>query len=205
MTACAAWVLLFFNTTASATTVTGVYFAPENHSWSYMALWEEHTVLSSSTNGFLIERAYPDVTGNNGVRLWVGGTNQPVVGIFTLIPSIGSFLGLGDFAGSKIYPDEEGSIGFSWQWDGRGLGSAPFSGSVLEVGPLNAEGVPVSLAYDFVQTEPQGYKTFGSVRYNSSVPLTTAVPIPEPGTILLVLVSVIIMACVVFRRKKKTV
>jgi hypothetical protein len=107
-------------------------------------------------------------------------------------------LQVGTYADATRAPFQEfGSPGLWFAGNGRGSNQITGGFRILDIAFQN--NTLSTLAVDFMQNEENGYlgQTYGSLRYQSAIPLTT---IPEPSTLALLCIA--FGAVVAYRRKQ---
>jgi hypothetical protein len=97
---------------------------------------------------------------------------------------LGTDLAVGTYSDATRAPFQLPDVPGLW-FAGNGRGSNSITGSFSVLDISFSGDTLTSLAVDFVQNEEDGYlgQSFGSLRYHSLVPITTAVP--EPATAFL--------------------
>ena len=178
----------------SAAAVTGFYYTPGFPRTSYIAQSVATTLNPGSDWAFV--SPYNAYEGYNAIDFGMRGP-QYSGGWWDIqlwAPNNG-LLQIGTYTATRFpFQDRVNVMGFNWSGSGRGCNVSLSWVNILEVEYTN--GLVSKFAVDFVQAEEVDGRTvidpindrwaYGSYRYNSTIPLNTTVPIPEPSTFALI-------------------
>ncbi len=212
-------ILLFVLTTISYGQYTGFSYSTGPDRWSYIAQGSGLELPENGTQFFAPYTRYPASQNySNSLELSIYTPAGPIIPPFQFptpdsdwninlhAPNNG-LLEEGVFIATRYPFNSPDVMGFTWYGNGRGLNISTSWVEILEVEYIGVGGPPSKLAFDFVQFEeisPAQNPTletsrwsFGSYRYNSSVPLNV---VPEPSTSILGMLGMLLIA----RRKRQS-
>lgn len=157
------------------------------------------TELISSENGFFFQ--YTKVEWNESVSFNMRNENMGNLRHISLSFDSGDAntrLSVGTYADATRYPfnDVYGGPGLNFSGDGRENNQLAGYFKVLEIQYGSLDEL-TAFAADFMQVGENGKAEFGSVRYNSSVPLT----VPEPTSAALLVMSLMLLRPFMVQRK----
>jgi hypothetical protein len=174
---------------------TAFYFTSSPTSWVGRGDTRLYTFPSASISAY---RTFDQGTNTNSIRFSITrgepGTDWWYV---DLVGPSRTLVGVGTYSDALRFPFNGDHPGLSF--DGNGFGDSTLTGSfqVFEVA-FHSNGQLLRFAADFTQYDRGRLAdwSFGSIRYNSLIPLTI---VPEPSTLVL---SVLAFAALPTRRRK---
>lgn len=192
--------LTFLFSFSKVEAITALYYTPGGSQWTYMTIGETRLIdLSGQNVSSYVEPLYQSVQNSGAIFIFLTSVADRVSS-FTLSidPTDKNPLEPGTYIGNRFPIEGHNDLGFAWGQDGRTTGSSTSWVTILEVeyGPDGV--VPTKLAMDFIHFEDTGNRldvnfedyrySFGSFRFNSSVPLTA--PVPEPASVMFMGVAI---------------
>jgi hypothetical protein len=187
-----------FTALADADTITAFYFTGSPQSW----VMQGQTFTGTPSDGW----GFSAYLGNGGnyVQLGVGNSSTGVGWITYLAAPLGYPLIVGDYQNATRYPFEAPTApGMDFSGNGRGDNELSGYFNVLEISSSN--GTVTAFAADFVQYDENlaNEWDYGSIRYNSTIPLNTNSPIPEPKSLYLAVGGGIALVALALRARRR--
>lgn len=172
---------------------TALYYTPGGGQWTYMTIGQTRQFDLSED----YYRSFVEPQGDGFMMMFIGKDLNLDTVLFTIRPTNGISLEPGGYIGTGRLLENQNDLAFLWGQDSRVVGDSTTWVTILDVeyGPDGI--VPTMLAMDFIHFEDTGNQpdvnfedyrySFGSFRYNSSIPLTG--PVPEPAPLLFMTVA----------------